>query len=99
MRLLHPVIPFITEEIWQRLPHLDGAGKLLMLQQFPRASACFRDAEADAFLAVATLFVRNIRILRHEQDIPLKAVPEIHVLATDPSARVKLDKIRPRSDT
>ena len=93
MRLLHPVIPFITEEIWQRLPHLDGAGKLLMLEQFPRASARFRDAEADELLAVATLFVRNIRILRHEQDIPLKAVPEIHVLATDANARVKLDKI------
>ncbi|NVB42248.1 valine--tRNA ligase [Pseudenhygromyxa sp. WMMC2535] len=35
LRILHPMIPFITEEIWQRLPRPEGAGDSLMLAQWP----------------------------------------------------------------
>ncbi|MFM7275850.1 MAG: class I tRNA ligase family protein, partial [Gammaproteobacteria bacterium] len=64
-RLAHPVMPFITEEIWQRVAPLAGcAGPSVMLAAYPEADAALIDpsAEADvAWLQQAIVAVRNIR--------------------------------------
>ncbi len=61
LRLLHPFMPFITEEIWQRLPH---EGESIMLARFPRASRKAQDpvaeAEMELFMGIVSA-VRNIR--------------------------------------
>ena len=65
MRLAHPFIPFLTEEIWQRIAPLAGAGgETVMLAAFPRSDAARIDtaAEADvAWLQQAIIAVRNVR--------------------------------------
>jgi valyl-tRNA synthetase len=60
LRLLHPFMPFITEELWQRLPH---AGESIMLAPYPRPGAG-ADSAAEremALLMQAVTAIRNIR--------------------------------------
>jgi valyl-tRNA synthetase len=65
MRLAHPFIPFLTEEIWQRVAPLAGAGgDTVMLAAFPRADEVHIDAAAESdvtWLQQAIIAVRNIR--------------------------------------
>jgi valyl-tRNA synthetase len=61
LRLLHPFMPFITEEIWQRLPH---AGESIMVAPYPKAGRKQHDAGAERALGAvmdAVTAVRNIR--------------------------------------
>src|SRR5204862_6251312 len=44
LRLLHPFMPFITEELWQRLPH---RGESIMIAPFPKATRKHIDADAE----------------------------------------------------
>jgi len=64
LRLLHPCMPFVTEAIWQYLPHQDEA---LIIAKWPRAGAL--DAEAEEKMAVFAELVRAIRNARAEYDV------------------------------
>ncbi|MFT3930436.1 MAG: valine--tRNA ligase [Spongiibacteraceae bacterium] len=65
LRLLHPLMPFVTEEIWQRVAPLTGSnGKTIMLQDYPRVNESRIDVAAEtdiAWLKAVILGVRNIR--------------------------------------
>ena len=63
LRLLHPIMPFVTEEIWQALPH---EGESIMVAKFPEAKASAIDPEAEAEMDVVMDAVRAIRNLRAE---------------------------------
>ena len=73
LRLLHPFMPFVTEEIWQALPH---DGETLALAAWPRAKRGWFDADAEReveFLKSLVVAVRNLRV---ENNIaPGKKVP------------------------
>src|SRR5512132_372809 len=61
LRLLHPFMPFITEDLWQRLPH---DGESIMVAAYPKASRTGPDAEAErqmGGLIQAVTVIRNIR--------------------------------------
>jgi len=61
LRLLHPFMPFVTEEIWQALPH---EGETLALAAWPRAKKAWFDAEVErqvGFLQELVVAVRNLR--------------------------------------
>jgi valyl-tRNA synthetase len=68
LRLLHPFMPFITEEIWQRLPKAAGAPASIMIARYPRRRAADRAAEAE-FGPLVDL-VTKIRNIRSEMQIP-----------------------------
>ena len=81
LRLLHPFLPFITEEIWQNLVRrMDGeAGSpALMVAAYPAAEADAYDDEAEAEIGAVVEIVRAIRNLRAEFRIqpsqPVRAV-------------------------
>lgn len=65
LRLLHPLIPFITEEIWQKVAPLAGnTGKTIMLQSYPRVNNDFVDLTIEKeiqWVKDITLGIRNIR--------------------------------------
>ncbi|KRT73965.1 MAG: valyl-tRNA synthetase, valyl-tRNA synthetase [Candidatus Rokubacteria bacterium CSP1-6] len=67
LRLLHPFMPFITEEIWQRLPH---AGASIMLAPFPKAPKKAHDPAAEKDMALLIGVVTAIRNIRGEMRIP-----------------------------
>ena len=63
MRLLHPIMPFITEEIWHALPH---EGDSIMIAQFPEADESLFDESAEAEMELLMNVIRSIRNLRAE---------------------------------
>ncbi|MEX2123205.1 MAG: valine--tRNA ligase [Woeseia sp.] len=70
LRLLHPLMPFITEEIWLEIAGRAGvAGETIMLQPFPVNDERWRDDEAEAELRWVMQFILGIRQIRGEMDI------------------------------
>ncbi len=70
LRMLHPLMPFITEAIWQKLAPLAGAkGDSIMTQPFPTAAAEGVDAEAVAEIRWLQDLVRAIRNIRGEMNV------------------------------
>jgi len=67
LRLLHPFMPFITEEIWQRLPH---DGDSIMIAPYPKAVRRRVDAAAERDMAVLMGAVAAIRTIRGEMRVP-----------------------------
>jgi len=77
LRCLHPMIPFITEEIWQRVAKVASVdGDTIMLQPFPCADDFQVDEQAESDLEWIKGFVLGIRQIRGEMDIsPGKPLP------------------------
>jgi valyl-tRNA synthetase len=70
LRLLHPMMPFITEEIWQRVKALAGAsGDTIMLARYPQADHSKVDAKAEADIAWLQQVILGIRNIRGEMNI------------------------------
>lgn len=78
MRLLHPFMPFITEEIWQHLPH---EGETIMLSSWPGAGDMDRYPEEEAEMNVIMEIVRAVRNIRAEMNVPLGKRVKIIMLA------------------
>ncbi|HEY0211755.1 valine--tRNA ligase [Acerihabitans sp.] len=70
LRLAHPIVPFITETIWQRVKALKGiTDDTLMLQAFPRFDAGLDDAQALADVEWIKQLVIGVRAIRNEMNI------------------------------
>ncbi len=70
MRLLHPLMPFITEEIWQRVgPRAGKSGSSIMRQPFPVADPALSDSTAEDQVRWAKEFILGMRGIRGEFDI------------------------------
>lgn len=65
--LLHPMVPFITEEIWQALPNSDGP---LIQAAWPEALEQWKNADAAKQISVVQEAVRSLRNLRQEMNLP-----------------------------
>jgi len=79
LRLLHPMMPFITEELWQRLP---GRGKLgesetqtIMLAEYPQHLAKYDNSEVEGDMEVAMEAVKACRSLKKQYSIANKEKP------------------------
>ncbi|HRZ07887.1 MAG TPA: valine--tRNA ligase, partial [Candidatus Competibacteraceae bacterium] len=77
LRLLHPLMPFITEEIWQRVAPLTGAaGDSIMLQPYPETDPALIDEPAVAEIEWLRQFLSGVRRIRAEMNIaPGKPLP------------------------
>lgn len=87
LRLLHPFMPFVTEEIWQALPAAKTTDSI-MVAPYPRADAARRDAAAEAAISQLIDAVRSVRNIRSELGIPPNATVAIHVAADGRSDQV-----------
>jgi len=71
LRLLHPFMPYITEEIWQTVAPLAGkSGATIMLQPYPVCDEARVDAAADADIQWLKNVIVGIRNIRGEMNIP-----------------------------
>lgn len=71
LRLLHPIMPFITEEIWQQIAPLIGiSAKTIMLQPYPTVNSALKDEESQTEIEWLKTIIINIRTLRSEMNIP-----------------------------
>ncbi len=85
LRALHPMMPFITEEIWQRAAPLAGVeGATIMRQPYPQTDQYTRDDDAERELDWVQRFVLGVRQIRGEMDIaPSRPLPVILDGASD----------------
>jgi len=76
-RALHPLMPFITEEIWQRAAPLAGrSGETVMLQPYPESKEFAQDAEAEREIEWIRNFILGVRQIRSGMDIaPSRKLP------------------------
>ena len=73
LRLLHPLMPFVTEDLWQRVAPLAGkAGKTIMLQPYPVAQPEKIDEAAEADVEWLKAFILGVRQIRSGMDISPK---------------------------
>ena len=71
LRLLHPVMPFLTEELWHKLPQPEGA-RSIALDKFPESREGWRDGKADAEMALIQEIIVAARNMRAEMKIDQK---------------------------
>jgi valyl-tRNA synthetase len=83
LRLLHPITPFVTEELWQALPSGGRGEGSIMLASFPGGEAMqgWIDAQADQEVGALIEVVRAVRNLRAEMNIAPKVELEIYLSA------------------
>ena len=67
LKLLHPFMPFITEEIWQALPH---EGEALMIESYPKYEESFHFGEEAANFEKIMAAIRAIRARRSDMKVP-----------------------------
>lgn len=73
LRLLHPYMPFITEEIWQNLPH---QGESITIAEWPEYTESFHYPDAAKEMTLIMDVIRSVRNIRAEVHVPLsKSVP------------------------
>lgn len=71
LRLLHPIMPFITEEIWQKIaPKLQMDDKSIMVASYPEADAQAIDQKCVAQIEWMKAFIIEIRTIRAEKNVP-----------------------------
>jgi valyl-tRNA synthetase len=70
MRLLHPFMPFITEEIWQQLPKGSGAPQSIMITLYPVRDVRFYDDASEQSMALVQKVIVALRAIRGEKNIP-----------------------------
>ena len=71
LRLMHPIMPFISEEIWQRVAPLTGrSGDTIMTQPYPEADRSKVDADAEKEMEWVMQFILGMRRIKGEMNIP-----------------------------
>ncbi len=88
LRLLHPIMPFVTEEIWQHVPH---EGDSLVQAAYPEVDNALNHPEAVDHMEVLISFIRAIRNARNEQNVPLSKPINILVKANDEETQAILE--------
>jgi valyl-tRNA synthetase len=90
LRLLHPVMPFLTEELWHKLPQPEGA-RSIALDKFPEPRAEWSDAGADDSMARLQDIIATIRNIRAEMKIDAKKKVAAEFSARTPMLRHLLE--------
>ncbi len=82
MKLLHPMMPFITEEIWQHLPH---EGETIMLQKWPEYDTSLTDNEAVEKMTITMEVIKSVRNIRGEMNVPPSRKADLLIAANTDS--------------
>src|SRR6202035_4711287 len=94
LRLLHPVMPFITEEIWQALYEGKAPFKSIALATYPQANEKQFDMAAETEMAILQDLIVSARNLRAELKVEPKVKVAIEVLAQEPGIRKMIEENR-----
>jgi valyl-tRNA synthetase len=94
LRLLHPVMPFITEEIWQAIYEGTPAIKSIALAPYPQADEKQFDLAAETEMAILQDLIVSIRNLRAETKVEPKIKVPVEVFAHEPQIRTMIEHNR-----
>jgi len=91
LQLLHPIMPFITEEIWHKLPGAQGS---IMLSSYPRWNPEKSDEDAEGEMALIIDVVNSIRNVRWEMNVPPAQKVEVILSSKNGRSREVLSQHR-----
>ena len=83
LKLLHPFMPFITEEIWQALPH---EGEALMLEKYPAYTSELSFPEDEEKFEIVMEAIKAVRARRSEMNVPPSKKAHLFILTDRPDA-------------
>ncbi len=92
LRLLHPVMPFITEEIWHAIHEGKPPLKSIALAPFPQADEKQFDLNAETEMAILQDLIVNVRNVRAELKVEPKVKVPIDIFAHEPSIRAMIEQ-------
>src|ERR1700692_2523132 len=92
LRLLHPVMPFITEEIWQAIYEGKAPFKSIALAAFPQADERQFDLAAETEMAILQDLIVSVRNLRAELKVEPRVKVPIEIFAHEPEIRKMIEK-------
>ena len=92
LRALHPYMPFITEELWQRLPRPANAKDTIVIATYPTLADGPYSADAEREMNVLMGAVSAARSTRSEHDLPRQAKVPLELRAADPAVRALLER-------
>lgn len=88
MRLLHPFMPFITEEIWQNLPH---EGESITVAAWPTVNESLSNKEEADNMKLLSEIIRSVRNIRSEVQTPMSKKVPLYVSAKDANTLAVLE--------
>ncbi|KKI92299.1 valine--tRNA ligase [Bacillus sp. SA1-12] len=91
MRLLHPFMPFITEEIWQSLPH---EGESITVASWPTVNSELTDTQASNEMKLLVEVIRAVRNIRAEVNTPMSKQIQMQIKAKDEEVMAQLENNR-----
>ncbi|GKV68804.1 valine--tRNA ligase [Sporosarcina sp. NCCP-2716] len=91
MRLLHPLMPFITEEIWQNLPH---SGESITVAPWPVADPQFTNDKRSDDMHLLTDVIKAVRNIRAEVNTPMSRQVPLYIAAKDEATAAVLNENR-----
>jgi valyl-tRNA synthetase len=90
MRLLHPLMPFLTEEIWQQLPHGGGKGEgSVTVSSWPEPIG--ENPTAETTMTTLMEVIDSVRSIRGELNVPIGASVEVHIQSPNAEVRERLE--------
>ena len=92
LRLLHPIMPFITDEIWHAMYDGKPPQKSLALAAFPQADEQQIDKDAETHMAVLQELIVGVRNLRAELKVEPKLKAPIEIFTGDPEIRTLIEQ-------
>ena len=95
-RALHPIMPFITEEIWQRAAPLAGrtVGPTVMLEPYPQPAQFPPDETAERDVAWIQAFILGVRQIKGEMNIPLPRLIPVLLKGATPQDKTYVERYR-----
>ena len=92
LRLLHPVMPFITEEVWQAIYEGNAPAKSIALVPYPQADPRQFDLAAETEMAILQDLIVSVRNLRAELKVEPKVKVPIEVFTHEPEIRKMIEQ-------
>lgn len=88
LRLLHPIMPFVTEEIWQQI---GGQDKSIVVADYPRVMEAYQDSQVEAQMAQLMELIRAVRTIRNEMNTPLSKPVDLYIKVQDTAGQALLE--------
>jgi len=92
LRLMHPLIPYITEELWQRVPRPEGHPESIALAEYPGEGVGRADADADRDMGTLQAIVGSARSIRSEHEVHPGAEVPLTLRTTDAHKKALLEQ-------
>jgi len=87
LRLLHPIMPFITEELWQHLPRSDDSPISIALCDWPEPDKSLVSEDAERSMSLVMEIITKVRTMRSEMNVPPSRQAPVIVYTANASLR------------